>query len=81
MVTSSNSPTIYIGVESGTNNTVSSWNLNGTLNWGYIISSNVLYDMALSHDESFLTFVSGTSNVYLMNISSKSLTQYSTGIS
>lgn len=74
MAMSSDSKTVYVGAGSATNSTVSSWDLSGTLNWGYELPSVWLPDMALSPDGTYLAFVSSVGHVYKMNLSSLTLT-------
>lgn len=60
--------------------TLSCWNLDGTLNWGYELSTDYIYDMSLSPDETYLVLADET-NGYLLKVSIPGLTlkSYTTG--
>lgn len=81
MAISLNSQTVYLGAESSSNSSVSSWNFNGGLNWGYLLPFYWIVDMTLSPDETYLVFVNNNGDlVYKMNISSVVLTSYSANL-
>lgn len=81
MAVSTISRTVYLGAESSTGSTVSSFDMNGTLHWGYALSTYWIFDMALAPDETYLAFIDfNNSHIYKMNLSTQVLTSYSTNI-
>lgn len=80
MALSKDSTTIYIAAESNSNSTVSSWDINGTFHWGYVLTNNWIPDITLSPDETYLAFVDDTGNAYILNISTQALNSYLVGM-
>lgn len=79
---SSDTRTFYIAAESSAGTTLSCWDLNGTLNWGYVIPGSWVFDMSLSPDETYLAITQySSSKMYIMDTNSLTLTSLSTGIS
>lgn len=54
MVVSYTSESVYISARSTTLSTLSKWNINGTLEWGYEIGSMIVKQLVLSPDETYL---------------------------
>lgn len=75
MAISKQSSLIYIGTQATPGSTLSCYDMNGTYVWSKAFSNYLIYDIALSPDESFLAAVDNTGkSLYQITLSNQSMT-------